>query len=330
MTLINYLTRVHFADRVLEEAVRSEVEALGLTRLLLVTSPGAGADTGLARLMAGLPVQTETEIYRDVPRLPGPASVAALIAGFRRSGAEAVIAYGSRSAINLAKLARLHLASGRPPGALPPQGGRAVLATAPPQLIAVPGIDGVGAAVSPQTPVQTEAGYAVLNRHDLLPAVAICDPTLTVGSSRPASASAAVEAIGACIEAFLSNVYILRHQCRDLAQRIPAGGAYLLIPARRDPDAGPGYPGPVPARRESAAALRRPGVGGSAIPFHPAGAGLSSSWTAGGRFRAAAWPSPGGTFPVRCRRPVPGLSFSDFRSPDETVGYARNSPARLA
>ena len=36
MTLINYLTRIHFADGVLEEALRSEIEAFGKSRPLLI------------------------------------------------------------------------------------------------------------------------------------------------------------------------------------------------------------------------------------------------------------------------------------------------------
>ncbi len=40
MTLINYLTRVHFADGVLEEATHSEMEAHGKRRPLIIAEEG--------------------------------------------------------------------------------------------------------------------------------------------------------------------------------------------------------------------------------------------------------------------------------------------------
>ena len=67
MTLITYVTRVHFADGVLEEALWSEVEVNRKTRPLIVTDETHLDSELYERLLAGLPVRTSVEVVSDVP-----------------------------------------------------------------------------------------------------------------------------------------------------------------------------------------------------------------------------------------------------------------------
>ncbi len=53
MSLINYLTKIHFADNVLAEALAAEIETLGVSRPMIVTDGGIAASGLLERLTAG-------------------------------------------------------------------------------------------------------------------------------------------------------------------------------------------------------------------------------------------------------------------------------------
>jgi alcohol dehydrogenase class IV len=68
MSLINYLTKIHFADHVLEEALAAEIEALGLGRVMIVTDGGVAASGLVDRLTAGLPPRSTT---LSSPQRPG-------------------------------------------------------------------------------------------------------------------------------------------------------------------------------------------------------------------------------------------------------------------
>ncbi|MEL6679688.1 MAG: iron-containing alcohol dehydrogenase, partial [Pseudomonadota bacterium] len=210
MTLITYLTRVHFADGVLEEALWSEVKAMGKARPLVVVDREHAEGPLFERLRAGFPPRSAPAIFDAVPPTPTEAAVASLAGLYSHEGADLLVAFGSASAIDLAKVARIAIAHPEMPLATfsYAQGGSRRIGTALPDLFAAPTITGFGSAVAAHAPVTLGDGErALMMCRKLIPTVTICDPTVTLGASPERSASAGADAVTRCIEAYLSRSY---------------------------------------------------------------------------------------------------------------------------
>ena len=92
MSLIGYVTRIHFADRVLEDALPEELRTLGVQRPLVLTDAAGEADEGFERLADLLPARLVPLRHVDtVLAQGGRARVRAIAAD---SGADAVIGLG--------------------------------------------------------------------------------------------------------------------------------------------------------------------------------------------------------------------------------------------
>lgn len=161
MSLITYVTRVHFADRVLEDALPVELARLGVARPVLVTDPAGEIDDLPERVLCALPSGMEA------------ARAAAGEAAVPRG--DAVIALGGVAALRAGR--RLGAALRAPVIALP-------TTTAD-----------VGLAPLPDAP---EAA---------LPAVVLCDPTLTAAADPAATAAAGMDALVHCLEAYLGTTW---------------------------------------------------------------------------------------------------------------------------
>ncbi|MEO1721764.1 MAG: iron-containing alcohol dehydrogenase [Pseudomonadota bacterium] len=207
MTLITYLNRVHFADGVLEEALRSELEVHGKRRPLVIAEMVDLAGVPAERLFSGFPVRTAPESFACSPGLATEAAAVQIAEIYHRTVRDHLVAFGSSRAIDLAKVARVAIAYDEPLAAMSSaEGGARRIGDRLPDLYAVPGIGGFASAVSDYARVKLNAGRQVLiSSRKLLPTVTICDPTLTLGSSPEASASAASGAMSRGIEAFLAR-----------------------------------------------------------------------------------------------------------------------------
>ena len=103
MALINYLTRIHFADGVLEEALRAEVDGLGIKRPLLVTDKGL-VEAGLAeRAEAALPSDVIPTLFDDTPSNPTEEAAALAAATYRNEDCDGLIGFGGGSSLDLAR-----------------------------------------------------------------------------------------------------------------------------------------------------------------------------------------------------------------------------------
>ncbi len=209
MTLITYVTRVHFADGVLEEALWSEMEVNRKTRPLVVTDTPHLESEMFERVLAGLPVRSSVRIFSDVPDIPNEYAAKQLALEYRKHDRDLLIAFGARTAIDLAKISRISIAHHEPLQTFSfASGGSRKIGEKLPELYAVPSIKGFGAAVSAHAPVILSNGErSRMMCKKLVPTVTICDPTLTLGAGSIESASAGVDALGRCLEAYLSPGY---------------------------------------------------------------------------------------------------------------------------
>jgi alcohol dehydrogenase class IV len=170
MSLISYLTRIHFADRVLEDALPEEMRRHGLRRPLVILDDDLDPDDGLERLEDALPPGCKATIRAATGLTPVGQESASLDA----DAFDSILGLGGTVAIHAARaLARLWC---RPVLAIP----------------ATPGAIGV----------EPGDGSSQL----ALPVAVLCDPTFTRGLCKPCrAAETGMEALSHCIEAYLAN-----------------------------------------------------------------------------------------------------------------------------
>lgn len=209
MALINYLTRIHFADGVLEDALRAEVEALRMARPLLVTDQGLVASGLVERALSALPASVMAKVFDDTPANPTESAAYAAAGTYRGEDCDGLIGFGGGSSLDLAKAIGLVVTHG---GQLAEyaaiEGGVARIKDVLPPLIAIPTTAGTGSEVGRGAVITLEDGrkLGLLSPH-LIPKVAICDPTLTLGLPPHLTAGTGMDALTHCIETYIATAY---------------------------------------------------------------------------------------------------------------------------
>ena len=202
MTLINYLSRVHFADGILEDALHSEMECNGYSRPLIICENRIVETEHFERLISGLPyrskiarfeVATDQFEWTNNDDLNGKciSHEADVIVAF---GCAHVIADASRACTENRQTRLRHKAT-----------MRTVSRVGDPGFFAIPGIDGL-----PNFNSHLEFqihGASQFNGGFAKPDVIICDPTITLGEPPERTASSAVLAMVSCIEALVSDTF---------------------------------------------------------------------------------------------------------------------------
>jgi alcohol dehydrogenase class IV len=178
MTLITFVTRVHFADRVLEDALAEEMARLGIDRPLVVVDAEAGDE--VERLSDALPVTATPVRFAVSARVPADTALreaATLLAEMQCDG---IVGCGGARTLDIARLL----------------GG----AGAP--VVAIPtGTESVG--LGPLAVDFARHGA----RQAFTPSAILCDATLTAGADPAAAAAAGMDALVHCLEAYLSSAY---------------------------------------------------------------------------------------------------------------------------
>jgi 4-hydroxybutyrate dehydrogenase len=182
MSLISYLTRTHFAEAAIEDALPEEARTVGAALLLMDDEPGvasAAARVGEAIRNADL------ETIPVASTGPSRGVAAEIFASLRRAGGATIVAIGGAAAITQGRLAADH----------------ASRLDAHVTLIAVPvGLSDFG--LAPQ--VRPVGGAPVFcARPDLL----IVDPTVLENAPRQGLVAAGLEVLVHAIEAFASPGY---------------------------------------------------------------------------------------------------------------------------
>ncbi|TYR29367.1 iron-containing alcohol dehydrogenase [Mesorhizobium microcysteis] len=209
MSLISYVTKIHFAENVLEDALEGELELLGITRPLVVSDNGERRRGVLERLVHGMPRWVDATLYETSACRATEEACSEAAALYAEAGADGLIGFGGAAAINLAKAIGLRVSHGGPlrhyAGM---EGGRPRIRDVNPPVIAIPTIAGscsetVGVAV-----VSLADGPNVsLVSPYLTPRVVICDPTLTLDLPATQTAGAGMDALTHCMETYIATAY---------------------------------------------------------------------------------------------------------------------------
>ena len=207
MSLITYVTRIHFADEVLEHALPLEMERLGTDRPLIVCGPHVAAAGPLDRLFHALPRTARAWLFERPTPNPDEAAVEAALAAYEAEGCDGLIALGGGSAIDLAKAVRLRAAHPPPLGLYAArEGGARRIGPGGPPLVAIPTIAGTGSEANGVAVIRLADGRKrALASPRLVPDAAICDPTLTLGLGAEATAAAGMAALARCVESYLAT-----------------------------------------------------------------------------------------------------------------------------
>jgi 4-hydroxybutyrate dehydrogenase len=209
MSLINYLTKIHFADSVLQEALAAEIEALGISRPMIVTDGGIAASGLLERLRAGLPAWIDDTVFTSTPGRAYEAECNAAADIYRAQDCDGLIGFGGGSPIDLSKAIALRATHDGPLAQYAAhEGGVTRIRDVVAPVIAIPTTAGTGSEVVGAATIMPEHGPAyVLRSPFLVPKVAICDPTLTLGLPAHLTAGTGMDALTHCVETYVSTAY---------------------------------------------------------------------------------------------------------------------------
>jgi 4-hydroxybutyrate dehydrogenase len=180
MTLITFVTRVHFADRVLEDALAEELARLGVRRPLVLIEDHLAGGEEAERLGDALPLDAAPVHFEVRAWGPADAGLREAAALFAEAGCDGIVGCGGARTLDLARLLG---GSGAP-------------------VIAVPtGTESVGLG-----PFAVDfARHAA--RQAFIPSAILCDATLTTAAGPAATAAAGMDALVHCLEAYLSTAY---------------------------------------------------------------------------------------------------------------------------
>ena len=183
MSLIQLVSRIHFADRVLEDALPDAIRRLKASRpLVLIDEDGRTGDRP-DRLYDALPVDCQPEPFPDLPAYPGKPLFKQAGRSLDAEGCDIIICLGGNAALDFGRLLAASQDDARPP------------------VIAVP----TTAASVGLGPVH----IADLGKSSRIepPASVLCDPTLTLDTAPERTAAHGFDALTHCIEAFLATAY---------------------------------------------------------------------------------------------------------------------------
>lgn len=209
MPLINYLTKVHFSDNVLETALGVELEILNSRRPLVTTDDGIAAYGLLDRLLEVLPATVKPVIFKKNPGVPTDLDCFEAVRIFNSEDCDCIVGYGGGSVLDMAKAVSLAVTHEGPLiKYIATEGGITRVKDVLIPVIAIPTTAGSGSEVSQFANLVVHGvGPVSLSSPYLSPKVAICDPLLTLNSPPGTTAGNGMDALTHCIESYIATAY---------------------------------------------------------------------------------------------------------------------------
>lgn len=198
MALINYLTRIHFADRVLEDALAEQLRRLDIKRPLIVADGGDLADGPLGRTFDALPAGCQPHVFVVQTGSCPDNKSAGVREAFADGQCDGYIGLGGQAVLDLVRRT-----------ACQPRAGTRWLSSSSEASLARSGLIAIptSTACVGLQPIPITEGHGCLTDAAMLPDVILCDPTLTLGQSETVTAAAGMHALSRCIEAYLGTTW---------------------------------------------------------------------------------------------------------------------------
>ena len=211
VSFMQYISRIQFGFGALG-TLKAELDRLGLKRLLVMADSGvvgAGILQKVLDAMAADSTQASTPVtFTDCPRHPTEAAARQALALYVSGDCDGIVAVGGGVVIDLAKaVALMHTHPAPLIEYASERGGSDRITAAVAPIVAIPTTAGTGSEIARGAGIAMGEGgvKAVFLSVNLVPKVAIYDPELTLSLPAGITAGTGIDALGHCLEAYLSR-----------------------------------------------------------------------------------------------------------------------------
>ncbi len=197
-------TDIHFGCGILRD-LPNRLRALGAARPFLITDPGVAAAGILDRAAKILQAaECEYELFDGVKADSGSALIDETVVKFKASGCDSVVGIGGGSSLDTAKAVAALAAN---PGPALSYAGLHKVRNRPLPMIAVPTTSGTGSEVTLWSVFtdDTRSVKVAIGGTMIYPAVALCDPELTLDLPPTLTAATGMDALAHAVECYTNN-----------------------------------------------------------------------------------------------------------------------------
>lgn len=208
MALINYLTRVHFGDGVLQEAIHAEIERCSLKHPFILLEERDEPSELEEFTLAAINNSYIEKTIAYAPSFPEENRLKRSADLYKANGCDAIIAVGGSQVMHYAKLVRLCVGSDESIERFSEftGGQRLFKQSNMPLFIAAPNLFGIAPCISKYSRVLLKDGkYDSFASCRLRADIAICDPLFTLKDGASDISASSAEALVLCLEAYLSS-----------------------------------------------------------------------------------------------------------------------------
>ncbi|CAN5476718.1 iron-containing alcohol dehydrogenase [soil metagenome] len=209
VSFMQYIGRIQFGYGALA-LIGSELQALKVQRPLIMTDKGVVAAGILQKVLDALADAKGIELpapFTGCPPEPTEAAALEALVLYREHRCDGIIAVGGGAVIDLAKATALLCTHPGPLGLYSTAtGGSGKIGNNVAPVVSVPTTAGTGSEIGRGAGVALGASgiKAIFLSVNLVPKVAICDPGLTLTLPARMTAGSGIDALGHCLEAYLS------------------------------------------------------------------------------------------------------------------------------
>lgn len=204
MSVLPSFPTVHFDFGALG-ALGAELAQRGITRPLIITDTGLVAHGLVDMVRAALPGNPDIAVYDGIPPNPTVAGIEGALEMYRARDCDGIIALGGGSVLDSGKALRVAVTHPEPIIEYLKDPAKITAKVAP--YITIPTTAGTGAEITFGGGIHPEPGAHQLGiRSPHVKAdVVICDPELTLSLPPMLTAGTGMDALGHCVEGFLST-----------------------------------------------------------------------------------------------------------------------------
>ncbi len=204
MAVLPGFPTVHF-DFGAVGALAGELTARGVKRPLIITDTGLVEHGVVDRVRAALPGNSDIAVFDGIPPNPTVAGIESALATYREQDCDGIIALGGGSVLDSGKALRVVATHPEPIIDYLKDPSKITANVAP--YITIPTTAGTGAEITFGGGIHPEPGVHQLGIRSphVKPDLAICDPDLTLTLPPNLTAATGMDALGHCVEGFLSE-----------------------------------------------------------------------------------------------------------------------------
>ena len=222
----SYPTQIRFGAGRIKELPRA-LDRLGVARPLLVTDPGIAALPMLGEITGMLEAGGRAAaVFSNIKANPTGTNLADGLAVYRAEGCDGVVVLGGGSAIDAGKAIAFMSGQTKPVWDFEDRGAnwRAADPAGIAPIVAVPTTAGTGSEVGRAAVLVDESDHTkkIIFHPDMLPAIVISDPVLTVGLPPKLTAATGMDALAHCLEGYCAPSF------HPLSEGIAVEGARLV------------------------------------------------------------------------------------------------------